>query len=221
MNKYIKIGVMCFAIFYSVFSFADTANVNANNQATVAVTDRSGPALQLALRSAFSQVMIQMSNNPAVMTIPAVQKASTNVTPWVQSYGYVEQPNANNPQASPTLMLQVVFDQAGLAQLLKTTAPTTAQSQQSPTTQSSVMMLVTGVRNIADYMQVMRTLRDKSDVMQVTVSGMQSDHVLLRVKLVGNSADFQKVLASDHQFKAVMDGAQSKQLEYYWMGNQA
>ena len=222
-----KILLICFALFYSAFLFADTVNdaasnaANTNNQATVAVTDRSAAALQLALQSAFSQVMTKMSNNPSVMSIPAVQTASANLTPWVQSYAYVEQLNPNNSHASPTLMLQVVFNQTGLMQLLKTTMSTTAQSQQSMPSQSTVMMLVAGIRNIADYTQVMHTLRDKSDVMQVSVSGMQSDHVLLRIKLVGDSTDFQKVLASDSRFKAAADGMQSTQLEYYWMGNQA
>ena len=226
-----------FSIFCCAISFADTtaatdiapqATVNTApttstlNQTTVAVSDRSATALQLALQAAFSQVMIQISNDPNVMTKPAIQQASTNVTQWVQSYSYIEQPNAN-PQLPPTMQLQVVFDQAGLQQLLRAKNQITAQNNNS-SDQSTLTMMVMGVRNIADYVQMMHALRAKNDVEQVSVKNVQSDIVLLQVKISGNSSQFQQLLASDNNFKSSVDNEQSTdqtQLQYYWMGNQA
>lgn len=218
VRQFILIGIASL-VFWNV---AFCAQLVANNQATVAVTDRSPAALQLAFDSAFAEVMTNVSQNPNVMNIPAVKKAATQPTRWVQSYSYQQtSPSAQNPSG---LAVTVVFDQTGLMQLLtKNPATSTAHSQASANAMqvNKIALQISGVRNIADYTQVMRSLRDKEDVMSVSVDAMQSDHVILNVKIVGNSADFQKMMASDTRFKPVLDGAQAKQLDYYWTGNQA
>jgi len=220
------------AILYSAFSLADTATTAVPaviqtpaatqtpvNQTTVAVTDRSGPTLQLALQAAFAETLVKMSGDANVMKNPALVEASDNVVQWVQSYSYVEQPN-QNPQLPPTLGLQVVFDQTGLQQLLNASTKKISRANSLALPESTVTIMVSGIRNISDYVQVMHALRAKQDVMHVSVKSMQSDHVALQIKLVGNVPQFQELLSSDSNFKSIAD-LQSSLLEYYWMGNQA
>lgn len=219
LRQLILIGIASL-VFWSV---AFCAQPVANNQATVAVTDRSPAALQLAFDSAFAEVMTSVSQNLSVMSIPAVKKAATQPTRWVQSYSYQQaSPSAQNPSG---LTVTVVFDQSGLMQLLTknptTSSATTAQASANAMQVNKIALQISGVRNIADYTQVMHSLRDKEDVMSVSVNAMQSDHVILNVKIMGNSADFQKMMAADTRFKPMLDGAQAKQLDYYWTGNQA
>lgn len=224
MRKYIKIIMIAFAFFICGFAVADTTNNSSSlNQVVVAVTDRSAPALQLALQSAFAEVLSKMSENPDVMTLPAIQKASANLTQWVQSYSYIEQPGANS-QAAPTLMLQVIFDQAGLQQLLQTTTKTVPKSS-SAAQGSTITMVVSGVKSIADYVQVMHALREKNDVAHVSVNDVKSDSVSLQIKISGSIAQFQKLLSMDNNFKSnAAEGsllANQSHLDYYWVGNQA
>lgn len=219
MRNHIKIFLVCFAIFYSALSLADSVSMANPASATVAVTDRSAPALQLALQSAFSEVMVKMSGNPNVMTLPAVQKASNNLTQWLQSYAYVEQPNAN-PQASSTLFLQVVFDDVGLQQLLDASTQKMAL-EKSSTPESTVTMIISGVKSVADYVQVIHVLRAKNDVTHLSVNDVQGDQVSLQIKIAGSNAQFQQLLSADNNFKLVATQLPSSQLQYYWMGNQA
>ena len=249
MRKMIKLLLIVLSIFCTGLTFAnenDTVVSSENqapavarplNESTVVVADRSPTALQLGLQSAFTDVMVKSSGNPDEMSSPVIQKAANNVTQWVQSYSYVEQPNPAS--AKSTLTLHVVFDPAGVQKLIRKSArkagsakrakklnqPLQSNSQPTQVSQldspSTVMMLVSGVHSLADYVQVMHAVRDKNDVMRVSVSDMQSDHILLKVKVIGNSTDFQKVLASDTNFKSIADNLQTKQLQYYWMGNQA
>ena len=205
--------------FYAGFSFADsittaTAVPISLNQATVAVTDRSAAALQIAIQSAFSQVVVQMSGDANEMSVPAIQKASTNLTRWVQSYAYIEQPNSQ-----PPLTLQVVFDQNGLQKLLKKAAEKTSTATQTVTAQT-VTLIVSGVKSAADYVQVLQDLRAKNDVTNVAVEKVRGDQVLLTVKISGNTAQFQSLLAADNNFQS-RNSSNPAQLDYYWMGNQA
>lgn len=86
------------------------------NQITVPVSSRSEDQLSQAFREAFMQVLVKMSGNPYVMTLPTIQNAMSGVPRWVQSYNYVSPESAGNQS---TLGLQVTFDQSGVKQLLK------------------------------------------------------------------------------------------------------
>lgn len=241
--KYVFL-ILC-AVFYFIFSSIilsaplavnnlpnmspiGSANANTNtdandvlSQVTVAVTDRSATALQLALQSAFSETLIKMSGNPNIMTLPAIQKASQNLTQWVQSYTYIDANQSNaTSAAAPGLLLQVTFDQLGLQQLLQATTQT-AEKKEGLRDQQTITLLVSGVKTIADYVQLARALRAKNDVKQVLVGDMKSDQVSLQIQLAGTVAQFQQLLSADPNFKSEAVGMQSNQLQYYWMGNQA
>lgn len=221
MRSLIAAVLVFLATSYGFAAFAESAD--ALNQATVTVLDRSGTALQAGLQAAFSEVMVRMSENPAIMSRSSIKKASFSVTQWVQSYSYLELPSTNTNTPSE-LFLQVSFDGAGLQQLLHTTPPQTAQANNTPpavSQASTVTLVVSGVKTMADYMQVMHALRDKSDVTHVAVNDVKNDQVSLHVKISDASGQFQQVLAADNNFKSMDAGLQASELQYYWMGNQA
>jgi len=85
------------------------------NTTAVNVVDRSSKALQHAFRKAYSQVLIKISGNPSVMTLPAIQNEATNVNQYIQSYSYQN----NTAPAEPPLTVQVTFDFKALSQLLQ------------------------------------------------------------------------------------------------------
>ncbi|OGT43972.1 MAG: hypothetical protein A3F13_04395 [Gammaproteobacteria bacterium RIFCSPHIGHO2_12_FULL_40_19] len=220
MRKWITVVLVFFGASYGFMTFADSTD--ALDQATVTVVNRSSTALQMGLQAAFSEVLVRMSGNPEIMSRPSIKKAALNLTQWVQSYSYLEMPNTNT-NAQEELFLQVSFDGAGLQQLLHTGPQKTTQADNNApsTPQSGVLLVVAGVKSMADYVQVMHALRAKNDVTQVSVKNVKNDQVFLRVKISGDSGAFQQVLAADNNFKSIDDGMQSSQLQYYWMGNQA
>lgn len=220
MKKITKLFLVSVLFFYVGFCFADiTTNTTTSiqaalNQATVAVADRSAAALQTAIQVAFSEVVVQMSGNPNEMSVPAIQKASTNLTRWVQSYAYIEQPNSQSP-----LSLQVVFDQNGLQKLLKNAAEKTSTVTQAVTSHT-VTLIVSGVKSAADYVQVLQDLRAKNGVKHVAVDKVRGDQVLLIIKIACSTSQFQSLLAADNNFQS-LNTSNASQLDYYWMGNQA
>ena len=233
MRKHLTIAM----ILYSTLSFADAPMVTepgivmpsnpsatpvaqpaVSNQVTVAVLDRSAAALNLSLQSAFSEIMQNLSGNPQIMTNPAIQKASANAVQWVQSYAYVQQP-VTNPQLPPALTLQVVFDVEGLQQLLKTATqkPTT----KTVATASSVIVVVTGIASIDDYVEIMRELRAMPGVVHVTAKNVETDRVTLDVKTTQAPLQFQDALSSNMHFR--LDSAEDVPqtnpmvLQYRWI----
>lgn len=220
MRQWITVGLVFLG--FLGFSAAFAEPIDALTQATVTVVDRSASSLQQGLQAAFAEVLTRMGKNPDIMSRPRIKKAALNVTQWVQSYSYLELPSTNT-NAQTELFLQVSFDGAGLQQLLQMPMQKTAEADhvtQQPS-QSAVTLVVSGIKSMADYVQVMHALRDKSDVTQVSVNDLKDDQVSLAVKISGDSGQFQQMLAADNNFKSTDSGLQSSPLQYYWMGNQA
>lgn len=108
--------LICFLLMLLPLSCIWAVSVDQLNQATVSVSNRSEAVLHQALQDAFSQVLVKTSGNPHVMTLPVIQNALSNVSQWVQSYAYEDQ--STQTTNSPTVQLQVIFDQAGIQRLL-------------------------------------------------------------------------------------------------------
>lgn len=85
------------------------------NTTLVNVVDRSSKALKHAFHKAYSQVLIKISGNPSVMTLPAIQNEAANVNQYIQSYSY----RNNTAPGEPPLTVQVTFDFKALSQLLQ------------------------------------------------------------------------------------------------------
>lgn len=240
MRQMIKLGLILWMAFCGGMAFADSTDSSddASNQATVAVVDRSPDALQLALKAAFSEAMVKISGDPQVMSRPIMKKMSLSATQWVQSYSYLELPSTN-PNQKPELFLQVVFDGAGLQALLApaqeraeaartaVNAPSSLPSSSSPSSSLSssspsvVMLVVSGVSNIGDYVQVMRSLRAKNDVVHVAVRDVNNNQMAVQVKLSGDQDQFRQLLANDANFRRADSDGDTSSMQYYWIGNQA
>lgn len=87
-------------------------------QAQVPVTGHSSQALSKAMPAALSQVLVKVSGNNAVMTLPAVQNALPHVSDMVKSYTYRMVSNPMDPTAAPVLMADITFDQQAVTKLL-------------------------------------------------------------------------------------------------------
>ena len=85
------------------------------NTAEVVVQDQSQASLHKALPVALNYVLVKVSGNPDVKTLPAVQNALPKINNLIASYSYLTQTSA---LGKPQLMLQVVFDQQAIKQLL-------------------------------------------------------------------------------------------------------
>lgn len=218
MRKWFAISLMFLAIVCSPVLFADADD--APMQITVAVTDHSDTALQQGLHAAFSQAVIEMSNDLQVTALPTIQNASSHVTQWVQSYSYVDSQNA----AAPGLSLQVIFDRNGLEQLLREAKQHTAAAT-IENASSMISMYISGVRNISDYSRITQALRENKNVQEISVKNMNADSVLLEVKMTGNATDFQQALSIDNRFIPISAELRSRlvsaDLYYDWTGNQA
>lgn len=89
------------------------------SSATVIVSDRSDAVRHKAFEQAFARVMVRMSGNPTIMTIPQVQNSLADIKQFVVSYSY-QVKNLDSVQ-SRVLVLQVVFDSVAIKHLLQST----------------------------------------------------------------------------------------------------
>ena len=187
------------------------------NEAQVAVLDESSNALQLGLQAAFSEVMIKMTGNPKIMSVPAVQTVASNLTQIVQSYSFSQETSAL-PPSRPSIMLDVVFNQDALQQLLQIVNKTTDTTPTQPVT-SQVKLLITGVKNMADYATMMQTLRATSNVNSVTVNSVDPDRIALTIDINGGSPALKAGLTTNAHLKPLVANTAGNETElfYLWM----
>ncbi len=202
-------------------------------QITVSVTDRSPEQLQQGMQAAFSQALIQLSNNPQVMTEAAIQSANANVSQWVQSYSYSQMPNAT-PQ-SP-LQLQVSFDQTALKKLLKNAG----QKISTPIPAATPVVQNTPAVTPADPNQPLTLVYFQTDAAnlknmqasaQKTTSNLGEKIIFPELDLsdqaIIGSADANTLLTTQQlqQFSqrygvlSILDGQISQQPDQSWRGN--
>jgi hypothetical protein len=82
----------------------------------VPVSDHSPVSLKKVLPEALSEVLIKLSGNAGVMTLPTVQSALPQVNDIVASYSYsMKAPNA---ASAPELMADITFDKKAITALL-------------------------------------------------------------------------------------------------------
>lgn len=86
--------------------------------AELETTDKSKETLKNNLSQAFSQVLLKITGNSSIMTLPIIQNATSNINNYVVSYNYFG--NENQKQ----LVLHVVFSPHALKELLKNSGQT-------------------------------------------------------------------------------------------------
>ncbi len=105
---------LIFSVFFAV-NVATAATVSHLNIAMIPVNGTSLAARQIALPKALSQVLVKLSGNPKIMTVPMIQEALGQVNQLIQSYDYLNQILADH---SSQLILRVTFNETALKQLL-------------------------------------------------------------------------------------------------------
>lgn len=82
----------------------------------VPVADYSKQALQTSLQEALSQVLVKVSGNPSVMTLPQVQNELQHINSMVSAYSY---DNNLATDGKPGLSLKVAFNDHSIKRLLR------------------------------------------------------------------------------------------------------
>ena len=92
--------------------------VSTLNVADVAVPNQSNAALMQALPKAFGQVLVKVSGNPGVVTLPSVQNAMPNLNGLLRSYSYHQR---TLDDGKTQWYARVRFDHAAVLRLLQQT----------------------------------------------------------------------------------------------------
>ncbi|MDP1574787.1 MAG: DUF2066 domain-containing protein [Coxiellaceae bacterium] len=185
------------------------------NEVQVAVLDESSNALQLGLQAAFSEVMIKMTGDPKVMDLPAVKMVASNITQIVQSYSFSQETSAL-PPSRPSIILDVVFNPDALQQLMQLINKTNDNAPTPPVT-TQVKLLVTGVKNMADYTTLMQTLRATSNVNTVTVNSVDPDRIALTIDVNGGSPQLKAGLTTNAHLKPLVANTAANETELFYL----
>ncbi|MCB1826778.1 MAG: DUF2066 domain-containing protein [Coxiellaceae bacterium] len=113
MRKYLS--YLVFSVLLLIAGGVQAVQVSGLNATTLPIDNTSEAAREAALPKALGQVLVKMSGNPAIMTVPIVQNALGDANTMIQSYGYRNQEQSDG-QAQ--LLLQITFDRKALKQLL-------------------------------------------------------------------------------------------------------
>jgi len=115
MKKFLLLITVLFVCGFCITS-AYAVEVKTLYRGNVPVASRSQVDLNKAISAALRQVLIKISGNSGVVTVPSVQEGMTKPSSFVQSYGYSAQLDAKGQQK---LMLHVNFNAAAVKQVLR------------------------------------------------------------------------------------------------------
>lgn len=109
------IGAIAVLFLSTLSSVVVAGQVDGLNQMHLAVKDQSQRSLQLAFSQALGQVLVKLSGNNDVKTLPIVRSSFRQAKNYVTQYSYYKEKQGDESR----LMLNVAFDQAALKQLLE------------------------------------------------------------------------------------------------------
>lgn len=92
------------------------------NTVTLPIPAASKQDLQKAMPTAFSQVLVRLSGNTAIMTLPQIQNALANLNKYLQSYSFFTQDDSNQQTKN---FVKITFDEAAVVKLLQQAGQTT------------------------------------------------------------------------------------------------
>lgn len=84
--------------------------------ATIPVSDQSPKTFQKSLPQALEQVLIRMSGNTGIMTLPLIQDALPKINNYVEKYSYLAKADKKDRQQ---LLLRIVFNTRAMRDLLE------------------------------------------------------------------------------------------------------
>ncbi len=87
------------------------------NQAVVVVTSRDAAEFKQALVSAYAEVLVKLSGNPAIMTVAEIQNSVADANKYLVSYSY--QRRTDPMTHASKLYLHAFFDKAAIKKLLE------------------------------------------------------------------------------------------------------
>lgn len=165
--------------------------------------------INAALPQALSSVLIRMSGNPDLMTLPSVQAQVSEPARFVTSYQCV----ANSQASDQPWLAQIHFDAHALKKLLKA-----GDQAALGTTQTQVAVYVSGVNNLSDYSAVLGEFKKIAAVSHVSVAAIDQDHLILQVAVAGGSQALQTDLVNSPQFSAQAVGSDADLSYRYNLG---
>lgn len=112
IKRFLTVTMLCMTGFLAL-PFSTLAQSAHLAEITFAVNDRSASSFQQAVVTAYEQLMVTLSGNPAIMTIPAMQNTLSHASRYLSSYSY--------KQEQEKLYLYMAFDQRALKRVLQKT----------------------------------------------------------------------------------------------------
>ena len=109
---FFQLNLFLLLLFFAPLYAAMVTDLNSIN---IPVTNRDSNTLQQALPDALGKVLVRLSGNTSISTLPDIQNDLPNATRWLQSYRYE---TVQQSDGQTQLQLHLVFDQKGLYELL-------------------------------------------------------------------------------------------------------
>lgn len=100
-----------------VTQFGYAKEITGLNTAEIAVASRAKNDFNSALTKAYQQVLIKLSGNPAILSVPKIQNSLTNKNAYLVSYSYRQRTNPDTNESQ--LYLWTVFDKKAVKELLE------------------------------------------------------------------------------------------------------
>jgi hypothetical protein len=135
MKKILHLGLVCLLVsLFSIHSALAAETTQSFNTVIVPVSDQSSAEFKKALSQGFTEILIRLTGNTTVATLPMIKRTITHAQQYVQYYRYLSTTDSDNSPTASALHLQITFNiQAVRALLTQADIPIWSQNNR-PTT---------------------------------------------------------------------------------------
>jgi len=118
MKKFLRLWLaFSLLLFLSIHTALAAPATQTFNTVILPVSDQSNAEFKKALSKGFAEILIRLTGNTTVATLPALQHAAKNAKQYVQYYRYLSATD-DDSSSTPLLRLQINFNEQGIRSLL-------------------------------------------------------------------------------------------------------
>lgn len=117
MKKFFRLWLILLPFFF-IHSTLATPSTQAFNTVVLPVSDQSNTEFRKALSKGFTEILIRLTGNTNVATLPIIKGTIKHAQQYVQYYRYLSNTSNDTSSTTPSLQLQINFNMKAIRRLL-------------------------------------------------------------------------------------------------------
>lgn len=195
-----RVATLAFLVF--LMGLAQVGAASALYTGEAFVNSQSDVDRSQALKSAFAQVMTQMSGVEGILSRPGIAKAVAEADKYVLQYQYRQNTAGIDGEAAPFILV-AQFDRVAIDRLLQEAGSGSGQKEAVQNTLTDMTIWVDGLQSADDYARLLSYMSGLDVVRTVQIQEARGKGLLLKLRVTLDMRSFLDVIDAERVLQVV------------------